>query len=164
MLQHGGSFTVNGTTFEAPSVPVLLQILSGAQNAQDLLPSGSVYSLPSNATVELSIPAFAIGGPHPFHLHGVSVPAPPPWVSSSLIAVTDGDIPQHAFSVVRSAGQTEPNYVNPVRRDVVSIGSGTDNVTIRFRVRHSLLLVSFRLKSKWRLTLRVGCDYGFLID
>nr|AAW28937.1 laccase B [Trametes sp. 420] len=105
----GGNFTVNGTTFESPSVPVLLQILSGAQNAQDLLPSGSVYSLPSNATVELSIPAFAIGGPHPFHLHG------------------------HAFSVVRSAGQTEPNYVNPVRRDVVSIGSGTDNVTIRFR-------------------------------
>ncbi|KAI0794645.1 Cupredoxin [Fomes fomentarius] len=65
----GGNFTVNGTTFESPS------------NAQDLLPSGSVYSLPSNATVELSIPAFEIGSAHPSHLHGVSVPAPPPWVS-----------------------------------------------------------------------------------
>ena len=41
---------------------------------------------------------------------------------------------QHSFSVVRSAGQTTPNYANPVRRDTVSIGNDGDNVTIRFTV------------------------------
>lgn len=56
-------FTVNGVTFVTPSVPVLLQILSGTLNAQDLLPAGSVYSLPPNKVVELSIPAGVAGGP-----------------------------------------------------------------------------------------------------
>ena len=41
-------------------------------------------------------------------------------------------IAQHTFDVVRSAGSTTYNYANPVRRDVVSIGSSGDNVTIRF--------------------------------
>nr|AAO38869.1 laccase [Rigidoporus microporus] len=105
----GLDFQVNGQTFIPPTVPVLLQILSGAQSATDLLPSGSVYVLPSNATVEISIPAGAVGGPHPIHLHG------------------------HTFDVVRSAGSSTYNYVNPPRRDVVSIGNAGDNVTIRFR-------------------------------
>lgn len=40
----------------------------------------------------------------------------------------------HAFSVVRSAGQTNYNFVNPPVRDTVSAGGSTsDNVTIRFR-------------------------------
>ena len=39
---------------------------------------------------------------------------------------------QHKFSVVRSEGMTGYNYVNPVRRDTVSSGTSTDNVTIRF--------------------------------
>uniref|UniRef100_UPI00403B38C7 Laccase n=1 Tax=synthetic construct TaxID=32630 RepID=UPI00403B38C7 len=103
-----GKFTINGASFTPPTVPVLLQILSGAQTAQDLLPSGSVYTLPPNKVIEISIPGGAVGGPHPFHLHG------------------------HAFDVVRSAGSSTYNYVNPVRRDVVSIGAAGDNVTIRF--------------------------------
>ncbi|KAG6819300.1 hypothetical protein H0H93_013218 [Arthromyces matolae] len=101
-------FTVNGATFVPPTVPVLLQIISGARLATDLLPSGSVYTLPSNKTIELSIPGGAAGSPHPFHLHG------------------------HTFDVVRSAGSSVYNYVNPVRRDVVSTGVAGDNVTIRF--------------------------------
>nr|ADX07319.1 putative laccase 5 [Flammulina velutipes] len=101
-------FTVNGVPFVPPTAPVLLQILSGATNAADLLPTGSVYELPANKVVELVIPGFAIGGPHPFHLHG------------------------HTFSVVRSAGSSTYNYENPVRRDVVSIGQPGDEVTIRF--------------------------------
>lgn len=108
-------FQINGATFVPPTVPVLLQILSGAQSAQDLLPSGSIYALPANAVIELSLPALAAGGPHPFHLHG------------------------HAFSVVKPSGATESNYVNPVRRDVVSIGAPPDNVTIRFEVRYTSL-------------------------
>ncbi|KAF8263780.1 laccase [Lactarius quietus] len=101
-------FTVNGSPFQSPTVPVLLQILSGTKNASELLPSGSVYGLERNKSVELTIPGGAIGGPHPVHLHG------------------------HAFSVVRSAGNSSYNFVDPVIRDVVSIGNAGDNVTIRF--------------------------------
>ena len=42
---------------------------------------------------------------------------------------------QHAFAVVRSAGSTKYNYLNPVWRDVVSTGTpaANDSVTIRFQ-------------------------------
>jgi iron transport multicopper oxidase len=59
----GTAFLVNGVSFESPSVPVLLQILSGATNASDLLPAGSVYGLDLNKSVELTIPGGAVGGP-----------------------------------------------------------------------------------------------------
>jgi len=109
-----GLFTINDVSFKPPSVPVLLQILSGARQASELLPNGSVYTLPPNKVIELSIPpGGAPGGPHPFHLHG------------------------HAFDVVRSAGSSTYNYANPVRRDVVSIGGAGDNVTIRFTTDNS---------------------------
>ncbi|KAF8188021.1 yellow laccase [Pholiota molesta] len=101
-------FTVNNASFVPPSVPVLLQIMSGAKTATDLLPSGSVYVLPPNKVIEISMPGGSVGSPHPIHLHG------------------------HAFSVVRSAGSTVYNYVDPVQRDVVSIGVAGDNTTIRF--------------------------------
>nr|VWO94552.1 Calcium dependent mitochondrial carrier protein [Ganoderma boninense] len=103
------NFTINGHMFNPPSVPVLLQILSGKQTAQSLLPAGSVYTLPPYSTIEISFDASnTVGDPHPFHLHG------------------------HTFSVVRSANSSEYNYKNPVQRDTVSTGSGNDNVTIRF--------------------------------
>ncbi|KAL0957106.1 hypothetical protein HGRIS_003199 [Hohenbuehelia grisea] len=105
-------FQVNDKTFvppETPSLPVMLQILSGTHLAQDLLPQGSVYGLQRDKVVELVIPPLVLGGPHPVHLHG------------------------HAFSVVRSAGSTSYNFENPVRRDVVSIGNPGDEVTIRFK-------------------------------
>ncbi|KAL5536666.1 LCC11_5 [Sanghuangporus sanghuang] len=100
-----GEHTVNGVVYQSPTVPVLLQILSGTTSATDLLPDGSVYTLPGNSTIELSLPG---GFPHPIHLHG------------------------HTFDVVRVAGSSDYNYDNPVRRDVVSIGTASDNVTIRF--------------------------------
>ncbi|KAH6915599.1 laccase 2 precursor [Coprinopsis sp. MPI-PUGE-AT-0042] len=103
------SFKVNGATFHQPPVPVLLQIMSGAQTAQSLLPAGSVYVLPRNKVIELSMPGGSTGSPHPFHLHG------------------------HEFAVVRSAGSSTYNYANPIRRDVVAAGVAGDNVTIRFR-------------------------------
>ncbi|KAJ6468289.1 laccase 1 [Mycena sanguinolenta] len=104
----GGKFFINGVSFVPPTTPVLLQILSGAETAASLLPAGSVYPLPSNSTIELSMPGGVVGGGHPIHLHG------------------------HAFDVVRSAGSTVYNYANPARRDVVNIGVAGDNVTIRF--------------------------------
>ncbi|EJD00037.1 laccase [Fomitiporia mediterranea MF3/22] len=100
-----GQFEINGVPFNPPSVPVLLQILSGTTNANQLLPPGSVYNLPRNKVVEINFPG---GGNHPIHLHG------------------------HAFDVIRVSGNSSYNFVNPVRRDVVSIGGGTDNVTFRF--------------------------------
>ncbi|KAJ7133815.1 laccase [Mycena filopes] len=102
-------FDINGQTFTPPTAPVLLQILSGAQSATDLLPAGSVFSLPPNSVVELSIPGGSPGAPHPFHLHG------------------------HNFFVVKSAGNDTFNFVDPVIRDVVTTGTSTsDNTTIRF--------------------------------
>ncbi|GLB38078.1 putative multicopper oxidase family protein [Lyophyllum shimeji] len=102
------SWTMNGVAFTTPKIPVLLQMLSGAKTAQELLPSGSVYTLPRNKVIEITMPGGSAGGPHPFHLHG------------------------HTFSVVRSAGTNATNYVNPVRRDTVNIGDAGSNVTIRF--------------------------------
>ncbi|KAJ7642060.1 laccase 1 [Roridomyces roridus] len=104
-----GQFEVNGAPFVNPTAPVLLQILSGAQTAQDLLPPGTVYGLPPNKVIEISLPGGSPGAPHPFHLHG------------------------HNFWVVRSAGNSTYNYFDPVRRDVLNTGPAlTDNVTIRF--------------------------------
>lgn len=64
----GTGFTVNGAKFTPPSVPVLLQILSGAQTAEDLLPSGSVYTLPTNSVIEISMPGGSAGSPVRFLL------------------------------------------------------------------------------------------------
>lgn len=60
---NGTSFEVNGVTFTPPSVPVLLQVLSGVSAAADVLPSGSVYSLPSNSVIEINIPGGTPGAP-----------------------------------------------------------------------------------------------------
>ena len=54
---------MNNFTFKDPSVPILLQILSGVQKAQDLVPSGTIYGLNHGEVVELTIPAGAAGGP-----------------------------------------------------------------------------------------------------
>jgi hypothetical protein len=79
----------DGQTFHPPSVPVLLQILSGAHSAQDLLPNGLVYTLPSNKVIQLTLPAGAvsgIGGPvcyqfYQSYIQGIDFPLaslPPP--------------------------------------------------------------------------------------
>jgi iron transport multicopper oxidase len=60
--QVGAAFTVNGVTYDAPTVPVLLQILNGA-DVSELLPAGSVYGLEANKSVELSIPGGAADRP-----------------------------------------------------------------------------------------------------
>lgn len=58
-------FTMNGASYIPPSVPVLLQILNGARTGWDMLPAGSIYELPRNKVVELSLPGTGpdIGGP-----------------------------------------------------------------------------------------------------
>ncbi|KAF8193990.1 laccase 4 [Mycena galopus ATCC 62051] len=108
------TFAVNGAEYIPPTAPVLLQILSGAHTAAELLPNGSVYTLPPNAVVEVSIAGGTTGAPHPFHLHG------------------------HNFWVIRSAGNSTYNFDNPVVRDVVTTGpDSTSNVTIRFETNNA---------------------------
>ncbi|KAK1234967.1 hypothetical protein PQX77_001821 [Marasmius sp. AFHP31] len=109
--QPNEKFFVNGKSMEFPEVPVMLQIMSGVTDPSKIMPVGSVYELPLNKTIQLSFPTEdgTLAAPHPYHLHG------------------------HSFDVVRSAGSSTYNYVNPPRRDVVSIGVPGDNVTIRFR-------------------------------
>jgi iron transport multicopper oxidase len=108
-LNSNFQFELNGTVRTLPSVPTLLQILSG-KPAQDVLPAGQYIPLPRDRVIQLSFP----GGDtfpttrHPMHLHG------------------------HSFYVVRSAGQDGYNFKNPPRRDVVNMGGAGDNVTIRF--------------------------------
>jgi len=53
---------VNGHPFQAPSIPVLLQILSGTPAGQ-LMPADSIFPLEKNKVVEISIPGGAAGGP-----------------------------------------------------------------------------------------------------
>lgn len=59
----GGVFYMNDVRYRPPTVPVLLQILSGAQQATDLLPNGSVYVLEPNKVVELTVQTIGFGGP-----------------------------------------------------------------------------------------------------
>ncbi|KAF9256451.1 laccase B [Marasmius fiardii PR-910] len=103
MGKSGDHYSFNGVSYESPTLPVLLQILSGVVQPGSLLPQGAVYELPANATIEVSFTGAGVGGYH------------------------------HAFDVVRVAGSDTYNYANPVRRDVVNTGGGSDNVTFRFR-------------------------------
>lgn len=48
------TFYLNNVSYEPPSIPVLLQVLSGKKHAQDLLPKGSVYTLPRNKVIEIN--------------------------------------------------------------------------------------------------------------
>lgn len=54
---------INNATYVSPDVPVLLQMLSMSRSPHELMPAGSVYSLPRNKVVELSIPGGSLGGP-----------------------------------------------------------------------------------------------------
>ena len=57
-------FTINGVNgFQPPPVPVLLQILSGVRTAHELLPAGTIYTLPPNSVIEVSIPGGTPGFP-----------------------------------------------------------------------------------------------------
>ncbi|KAG2088816.1 laccase [Suillus cothurnatus] len=113
ITSSNGTFYVNDTPFNPPTISVLLQILNGVQPSQ-LLPNSSVIVLEANKVVELTLSMISgPGGPHPIHLHG------------------------HAFDVVQSAGNSTFNYMNPVRRDVVSAGSAGQQMVIRWTTDNS---------------------------
>jgi len=60
--RNGTKFTVNNATFDPDNTfPALLQIISGASSAQELLPKGSYHELPLNSVIELTIPGGTAG-------------------------------------------------------------------------------------------------------
>ncbi|QRV80235.1 Multicopper oxidase [Ceratobasidium sp. AG-Ba] len=98
-------FTFNGIKYKSPDLPTLLKILANnATNDADFSQSEHTIVLPHNKVIQLNITG---GADHPIHLHG------------------------HVFDVVKSLGQTTPNYVNPPRRDVVRVSN--TGVLLRFR-------------------------------
>ncbi|KAJ7164376.1 putative laccase 1d precursor [Mycena filopes] len=96
-------FDINGISYLSPSLPALLQMLSGASKPQDFIPSQQLILLKPNSIIDISIPGT---GAHPFHLHG------------------------HNFDVILQPNAVTPNFVNPPRRDVTPINGG--NTTFRF--------------------------------
>jgi len=66
-------FEVNGHSFNTTGIPapVLLQILEGTRPPHELLPQETIFYVERNRTIEMNFPALPLGGPHPFHLHGV---------------------------------------------------------------------------------------------
>ncbi|KAF7325605.1 putative Laccase-1 [Mycena kentingensis (nom. inval.)] len=96
-------FDINGISYQSPSLPVLLQLLSGAAKPTDFIPSEQVFILGKNQIIDISIPGT---GAHPFHLHG------------------------HNFDIILPSGQTTKNFANPARRDVVPVNG--PNMTFRF--------------------------------
>lgn len=55
-LKVNGLLELNDAPFLPPSVPVLLQILSGAAAASSLMPAGAIIPLIANKTYEINIP------------------------------------------------------------------------------------------------------------
>lgn len=98
--EHG--WTVNGVKYVPPTLPTLLQILSGATSSSDFATSENTLIIEHGDVVEVNI--FGVPN-HPWHLHG------------------------HTFSVVKGATGSV-NYVNPPRRDVTP--SSGSYITIRF--------------------------------
>src|SRR6202044_2497239 len=60
---NGFTLSINGVAYKPPSVPVLLQILNGAKATADLLPTESIYVLPPNKVIEISMVDNAQVGP-----------------------------------------------------------------------------------------------------
>ncbi|KAF9032497.1 laccase [Hymenopellis radicata] len=113
-------FDINGISYLSPPVPVLLQILSGAFQPQDFLPSEQVFLLPPNKTIDISIPG--TGATRSI----VSFPYPLTQLYPDFWLKVHG----HNFDVIRESNTDEFNFVNPARRDVVPINGG--NTTFRF--------------------------------
>jgi iron transport multicopper oxidase len=140
------NFLINDVQYTSPSVPVLLQILSGAVSPSELEPKGSVYTLPKDKVIEISMPPDDAPG-RPIRLLPHK-PSAPELSLSSLASLpstrctltqcrhSSPDLtgtPQTAqFAVIRSAGSSQYNYLNPVMRDTVTTGIAGDNVTIQF--------------------------------
>ncbi|KAG0043658.1 hypothetical protein BGZ83_011148 [Gryganskiella cystojenkinii] len=103
--------TMNGVSWDPPTAPALLQVLSGTQNFQDVLPKGSTYPV-NGQTVEIVLNNNTPDS-HVFHLNGHTFFI----VGSGKGAYLPVDSPIHT--------------VNPPRRDTITIESNCYTV-LRF--------------------------------
>jgi len=101
-----GIWEINGIVYTPPTLPTLLKIINGATVVSDFNISEHTFILQKNQVIQLNIHGSDHGIKHPFHLHG------------------------HAFDIVQSA-MGPPNFVNPPRRDVISVEQS--GVSIQFR-------------------------------
>ncbi|SJL08430.1 probable Laccase-1 [Armillaria ostoyae] len=102
-------FDINGISYISPTVPVLLQILSGAAQPQDFLPSEQV-SLAHHDYV------FIVLKPELGLIRSTVRSVLNNWSSISQAVWT---VHGHNFDIVRTSNSDVTNYVNPPRRDVV---------------------------------------------
>ncbi|KAJ7256372.1 laccase 1 [Mycena rebaudengoi] len=122
-------YRVNGASYIPPTTPILLQMLRGVSA---LRPIASVYKAPPNAVVEITIPGGVSGERIPFHLHG------------------------HSFHVIKSAGNTSFNFVNPVSRHSTSDSDLHENTGCpRCRCHRDGLAIVFAENSKG---VKIGPD------
>jgi iron transport multicopper oxidase len=95
------------------------RLTSYRQTVQIAIPAGNAGAITAGAPVRLYVCSRIMKGAdshlqHPFHLHGVS--------TRSRVTRVGTHHEQQSFSVVRGAGQSGYNFVNPPRRDVVNTG------------------------------------------
>ncbi|KAF5341605.1 hypothetical protein D9758_014080 [Tetrapyrgos nigripes] len=97
-------FEINNISYISPTVPVLLQIMSGAADPADFLPSEQVNIIEPGDIVDIELTG---GGTHPFHLHG------------------------HNFDVVQTVNGI--NYTSAPRRDVFPLLQPNNSLITTFR-------------------------------
>ncbi|KAJ7124449.1 Cupredoxin, partial [Mycena epipterygia] len=105
-LKFDTVWEINGIVYTPPTLPTLLKIINGATVASDFNISEHTFILKKNEVVQLNI-------------HG-----------SDHGALTFLCLSGHAFDIVQSASGPL-NFVNPPRRDVISVEQG--GVSIQFR-------------------------------
>ncbi|KAJ7124460.1 laccase 17 [Mycena epipterygia] len=113
-LKFDTVWEINGIVYTPPTLPTLLKIINGATVTSDFNISEHTFVLKKDEVVQLNIHGSDHGIKHPFHLQFV--------LSTSLSG--------HAFDIVQSASGP-PNFINPPRRDVISVEQS--GVSIQFR-------------------------------
>ncbi|KAJ7125986.1 Cu-oxidase-domain-containing protein [Mycena epipterygia] len=91
---------INNISYIPPTVPTLVKLLDGANNASDFGLHENTFVFPKNKVVEINFPPDPTDELHPFHLHG------------------------NRFWVIKSNASSEINTVNPIIRDVTAKGNG----------------------------------------
>ncbi|KAL0571166.1 hypothetical protein V5O48_010793 [Marasmius crinis-equi] len=106
--QNGTGWRINNISYQSPVVPTLVKVLQdGASTESDFNVSEHTIVLPLNKVVEVNFPSNDDDELHPFHMHGMP------------------------FWVIKSNSATEPNEVNPIKRDTT--GAGATGTVVRFR-------------------------------
>ncbi|KAK7024890.1 laccase 2 [Favolaschia claudopus] len=92
-------WNINNVSYISPVIPTLVKILDGANSAADFNKTENTFVFPANKVIQVTFPPSDEDELHPFHLHG------------------------NNFWLIKS-NASEPNFVNPIRRDVAGAGSG----------------------------------------